>query len=160
MGTSPRHLHKQPSFAATRFDSSSPPRSPPPLRPQVLRSLTPRPTLFQHRPIPASATPPAALTSVLHLNHLTLNTTAPFSPCLLTPSPLRQSPSRPPPPRRPALLQQPLSPSPTSLAMPTPSSPPLALSSSPFAPSSPPRRQASSLARLARTSLTSERRPA
>merc|ERR1712093_779247 len=138
MGTSPRHLHKQPSFAATRFDSSSPPstylhpapctrppRSPPPLRPQVLRSLTPRPTLFQHRPVPASATPPAALTSVLHLNHLTLNTTAPFSPCLLTPSPLRQSPSRPPPPRRPALLQQPLSPSPTSLAMPTPSSPPL-----------------------------------
>merc|ERR1711939_662922 len=89
MGTSPRHLHKQPSFAATRFDSSSPPstylhpapctrppRSPPPLRPQVLRSHTPRPTLFQHRPVPASATPPAALTSVLHLNHLTLNTTA------------------------------------------------------------------------------------
>merc|ERR1711939_1143213 len=47
MGTSPRHLHKQPSFAATRFDSSSPPSTylhPAPCTLHPPSSLSPSPS--------------------------------------------------------------------------------------------------------------------
>merc|ERR1711939_280610 len=47
MGTSPRHLHKQPSFAATRFDSSSPPSTylhPSPCTLHPPSSLSPSPS--------------------------------------------------------------------------------------------------------------------